>query len=185
MEYFKLTDTPELEHAPKLKNWYGRFDVRDITLASYTKLPNREMFFVEEEMGMQFTDIILFPFLLISHQVNAVIKMYREVCFTKEIVLFDQRNERAEIYYLPVFDETDQIRLATCRYEDGVCVSRIGQSGMNAAEVKKHIFWVKEGDKRHTILSLDLAESLIRRGITGLGLEEVRLYNKEEKGDRA
>lgn len=181
MIYFKMTDAPESKHEPQLKNWYGRFDVRDITLKSYAKLPDREMFFVESESNMQFVDIIHSPFLLVLPRVKEVIKMYREVCFMKEIVLFDQQNEKMQLYYLPVFDETNQIQLVTYRYKEGACVSWDKQRRKEEIPIKKHIFWVREGDKRHTILSLDLAESLIRRGITGLGLEEVGLYQKGQE----
>lgn len=41
MKYFEIQDTPELKYAPKIKNWYGKFDVRDIKLESYPKLPKR------------------------------------------------------------------------------------------------------------------------------------------------
>lgn len=30
MKYFEIKDSPELKYAPKLKNWYGKFDVRNI-----------------------------------------------------------------------------------------------------------------------------------------------------------
>lgn len=181
MKYYKLADTPELSHAPKLKDWYGRFEVRNITLKGFPNLPDRELIFVESEPEMKFTDIVRFPFLLISPQVKKVIKMYREVCFTKEIVLYDQKNDRPELYYLPVLEENDQIQLVIQQYEDGRCTEQIGQPTRQKATVSKHLFWVTQGDKRHTILSLDLAESLIRRGVTGLGLKEVQLYQKEEE----
>lgn len=182
MKYFKMTDTQELEHAPKLKDWYGRFDVRDITLEGFPKLPDRELFFVESEQDMQFTDIIRFPFLLISPRIKELIKKYRELCFVKEVILLDQKMERPELYYLPVFDEIKQVQIVTSRYVDGVCVSREGRPGKKLPAIKKHIFWVREGDKRHTVISLDLAESLIRRKVTGLRLEEVRLYQREQEG---
>lgn len=45
-------------------------------------------------------------------------------------------------------------------------------------ELDRNLFWVRDSKKRHIILSLDMAESLIRRNIMGLGLCEVELYNK-------
>ncbi len=181
MKYFRMTETSELKHAPKLIDWHGRFDVRDITLKSYPKLPDRQLFFVEPANDLQFTDMIQNPFLMISPRVRDVIKMYRELIFTKEIVLFEQQKGKPELYYLPVFDESEQVQLVIRRYEDGTCVSQTGQPGKEKASIDKHIFWVTEGEERHTILSLDLVESLIRRGITGLGLEEVQLYQKEQE----
>lgn len=182
MKYFRMTDTTELLNAPKLIDWQGQFDVRDITLKSYPKLPDRQLFFVEPADTLEFTDIIRFPFLLISPRVKDVIKMYRQVCFTKEVVLFERQQGRPELYYLPVFEEIDQMQPVISRYEDGVCISQSGQKSKEKASIEKHIFWLKEGEERHTIVSLDLAESLIRRGITGLGIEEVQLYKKVQEG---
>ena len=42
--------------------------------------------------------------------------------------------------------------------------------------LKKEIFWIRDSFKRHTIISLELAESLLWREITGLGIKEVKLY---------
>ena len=30
MKYFEIKGSPELKYAPKLKNWYGKFDVRRV-----------------------------------------------------------------------------------------------------------------------------------------------------------
>lgn len=45
--------------------------------------------------------------------------------------------------------------------------------------VSSQIFWVNDSKKRHTIISLDLAESLLRRDVFGLGLKEVELFRKK------
>ena len=47
-------------------------------------------------------------------------------------------------------------------------------------ELDRNLFWVRDSKKRHIILSLDMTESLIRRGITGLGICEVELYSKNQ-----
>lgn len=85
MKYFEIQDSPELKYAPQLKDWYGKFDVRDICPMGFPKLPERELFLIEPSENTIFTDIILFPFLLISPMVREVIQMYREACFYREI----------------------------------------------------------------------------------------------------
>ena len=37
MKYFEIQDSPELKYAPQLKDWYGRFDVRDIRIDTFPK----------------------------------------------------------------------------------------------------------------------------------------------------
>ena len=108
----------------------------------------------------------MFPFLLLSPNVMDVIKMHHERCFYREVILLDQLNGKSELYYLPVFDETEKLLI------------RNREDLMQEEEVnlKKEIFWIRDSFKRHTIISLELAESLLWREITGLGIKEVKLY---------
>ena len=46
-KYFELQDTPELKYAPRIKNLFGKLDIRDIQLKTYPKLPERLVLFVE------------------------------------------------------------------------------------------------------------------------------------------
>lgn len=169
MKYFEIQEAPELKYAPQLENWYGKFDVRDIRLEGFPRLPDRQLFTIKPSDRTIFTDIIQFPFLLLSLKVAEVIKMYRERCFCRDVILLDQISGKSELYQLPVFDETD--RLSIRERQDGA------QS--ETVEPDKHIFWVRDSLKRHTVISLDLAESLLRREVTGLGLKEIELTVKE------
>lgn len=169
MKYFEIQEAPELKYAPQLENWYGKFDVRDIRLEGFPRLPDRQLFTIKPSDRTIFTDIIQFPFLLLSLKVAEVIKMYRERCFCRDVILLDQISGKSELYQLPVFDETDKLSIR--ERQDGA------QS--ETVELDKHIFWVRDSLKRHTVISLDLAESLLRREVTGLGLKEIELTVKE------
>ena len=46
-----------------------------------------QLFIVESSENLVFTDIVLFPFLLVSPAVKKVIEMYRERCFFCNIIL--------------------------------------------------------------------------------------------------
>lgn len=183
MKYFVMQDSPELKYAPKLKNWYGKFDVRNICLDGFPNLPKVQQFVLEPFDNTMFTDVILFPFLLVSPMVQEVIKMYRERCFFCNVILIDQLKKESRMYYLPVLDETMDIRLQKKQYINGVCISENQEIWEEKLELDRNIFWVRDSGKRHIVLSMDMAESLIRRGITGLSLCEVEMYSgvKEER----
>lgn len=166
MKYFEIVEAPEHKYAPRVKNWYGKIDVRNICIKKYPDLPQRELFVIESSEKTIFTDIILFPFLLLSPSVMDVIKLYHERCFYREVILLDQLNGKSELYYLPVFDETEKLLIRN--KEDFIQEEEV--------KLKKEIFWIRDSFKRHTIISLDLAESLVRREITGLGIKEIKLY---------
>ncbi len=175
MKYFEIQDSPELKYAPKLKDWYGKFDVRDICPLGFPKLPERELFLIEPSKNTVFTDIILFPFFLISPMVREVIEMYREVCFYRDIILLDQMSGLSGVYYLPVLDETRRIHLAGKHYKNGICLSEHEPPNSKPVCIDRNLFWVRDTKKRHIVISMDMAESLIRRNVTGLGLREVTL----------
>lgn len=179
MKYFEIQDSPELKYAPKLKNWYGKFDVRNICPDGFPKLPQRELFLIEPSINTMFTDMILYPFLLISPMIQEVIQMYREPCFFREVILLEQLSGKSIIYYLPVLDETERIQVRRKEYRNGICTLDTVQEEGNEIYVDRNLFWVRDSKKRHIIISLDMAESLIRRGVIGLGLCEVSLYTKD------
>ncbi len=180
-KYFELQETPELKYAPRIGNPFGKFDIRNIRLETYPKLPKRQVFFIESSDKNIFTDIILSPFLMISPMVLEVIRMYQETCFCREVILIDQLQRRSRLYFLPVFDETGELQAVGKEYGNGTGVSRpAGQQGERVA-VDKNIFWIRDSFRRHTVISLDMAESLIRRDVFGLGLREVELYRKTQE----
>lgn len=74
-KYFELQETPELKYAPRIGNPFGKFDIRNIRLETYPKLPKRQVFFIEPSDQNIFTDMILSPFLMISPTVMDVIRM--------------------------------------------------------------------------------------------------------------
>ena len=47
MKYFEIVEAPEHKYAPRVKNWYGKIDVRDICIKKYPDLPKRELFVIE------------------------------------------------------------------------------------------------------------------------------------------
>ncbi|MDR1548431.1 MAG: hypothetical protein LBT06_07590 [Hungatella sp.] len=179
MKYFEIQDSAELKYAPQLRNWYGTFDVRNIRIDTFHKLPEEQLFNIEPSENTIFTDIILFPFLLISPMAKEVIEMYREYCLFRIVILSDQLNKESRLYYLPVLDETNDIQLQRVQYKDGKDIPETLQMEREKIELGRNLFWIKDKHKRHTILSLDIAESLIQRGISGLGLCEVQLYSKK------
>lgn len=176
MKYFEIQDSPELKYGPRIMRWFEKFDVRNIKMETFPKLPKRQIFFVESSEKTMYTDIVIFPFLLISPKVLEVIKMYKERCFYRDAVLLDQGAGKAVRYYLPVFDETSMLQVVEKNAKNGKNLFAKTQSDLTKVFPEKHIFWVRDSFKRHTIISLDMAESLLNREITGLGLKEIELF---------
>lgn len=183
MKYFVLQDSPELKNAPQITRWYEQIDVRDIRADTCYKQPEKQVFRIISSERLVFTDIILFPFFLVSPMVYEVILMYREACLFRKVFLAEAETGKAQMYYLPVMEESSDIALKKISYKNGCRISEsIKNPKLKVFDLKKNLFWIRESQKRHIILSMDMAESLIRRGVSGLGLSEVELeWKKDEK----
>lgn len=182
MKYFKLQEAPEDKYGPHIKDWYGTFDVRDIKMETFPNLPKRQLYVIEPYESLIFTDIILFPFLLVSPMVKKVIEMYKEQSFFREVILLNQKSGESRIYYLPVLNESKELLLVEQNYSNGEILTNIKIEDKTKVTVNKHIFWVRNSVKRYTVVSLNFAESLLKRDAIGVGLKEVLLYrnNREE-----
>lgn len=179
MKFFELQDNPDLKYAPRIKNWYGKIDTRDISLAKFPDLPQRQLFILEPAEKIIFTDLILFPFLLVSPSVMSIIQMYREQCFFRDVILLDQVGGESKLYYLPVFNETNKLYVA--EKGDKSLKDTDFRLSKRKVYVDNNIFWANDSKKKHTIISLDLAESMLKRNITGLGIKEVELFMEREE----
>ncbi len=172
MKYYELKlDSTNFIEAPDLIDWYGIQDVRLIKWETYHKLKNRLVYRINPTENIIFTDIISFPFLLVSPMVRSVIKMYGDKVVFKEVILLSAEKGFEEVYYLPVMEETDQINLLYVKTRQNY----IQQTKIPEWVGERNIFWVRKNGKRYTIINLDLAESLLRRNAVGLELKEVYL----------
>lgn len=178
MKYFEIVKKPQFNIAPSLKNWYGRFDVRDIRINTFFKLPRQQLFVVDMTERQIFTDLIMFPFMLMSQMVKDLVKTYGDVCFCREIILLDSSSGSIMNYYLPVFEETNRIQIHYKEFEDGRLIRKLTEE-KQALSLNKNIFWISDSLTRHTIISMDFAESLLRRKTTGIELKEVVLFKKQ------
>lgn len=175
MKYFELTlNRDTYKTAPKLINWYRVQDVRLIKWESYHKLQKRQIYNIEPSPKIVFTDIVSFPFLLVSSMVKNTIAMYGDEVVFKEIILMDSQNELEQVYYLPVMRENFEIELSYMKRNANMDYHKNLPQWVG----KRNIFWVSQKGERHTIINLDLAESLLHRNAIGLQLKEVRLTTK-------
>ncbi len=174
MKYFELTlDSNIYKNTPRLINWYGVQDVRLIKWETYHKLQNRQIYNIEPSLETVFTDIVSVPFLLVSPMVRDTIKMYGDKVVFKEIILVDSKNQQEHIYYLPVMEENPDIGMFYMTRNN-----KRDNKGFHQWMNERNIFWIRQKGERHTIISLDLAESLLRRNAVGLALKEVRMAAK-------
>lgn len=168
MRYFLIKEDPKIAHRPYIINWHDKLDVRDIHLESAYKLPKRELLLIRSNQETMFTDIISTPFFLASEKIIKIIKMYESRITTKEIVLLDRINGKAERYFLPLFEEIDCLDEKS---EYNLGRNEIKKIVLNWDKVEGHsIFQIAGIEKQYIIGNLDIIESILKRGCLGMQL---------------
>lgn len=116
------------------------------------------------------TDILDSPVLLLSKEFIKVVEIYGDMIYSKEVILLDQENVKSKTYCLSRIVQVegnmnyykgDEKKLKAFNLNPTKNVNR--WSNIFQIRIKKDIY---------TIVNLDLAESLLRRDLEGIGLEE-------------
>ena len=157
MVYF-LLEAHEAFTPPRPKNWFGRLDKNGAKFTS-----THEMFMVAELGQVIFTDVITHPCFMVSLEFKKVIEMYEPYLLFQRIILFNQKKKVSKAYYLPFLRESNPNIMRS----------------HNAQAIVKSVI----DDKVNIFIRLDLAESLLRRKLIGIGLKEVVLTDLEENQD--
>lgn len=123
---------------------------------NFYKLPDTVAFSVQMGEFTPFPDIILSPCPLVSEMVMKVMQMYRVEFFYRRAILVERKSLESEPYYL-----LDLEQEAERLYRD---------------------FVLKElDDSVQCFLSLDFAESILRRGAKGIILKEIKEMKTDER----
>ena len=166
MKYYLVTVDANYV-APVPVGWYGKIDRKSRWEKKAYQMEKHLMFQTEEHMQMIFTDIVTFPCFMVSKMVHDTIMLYDPYIKFKRIILYSKARKRSMAYYMPFlrgmeFTETNEQKGGAISLEREKLVEEV------IAEV------VYKG-KTGIVMRMDLVESILRRGATGIGLEEIQI----------
>ena len=145
MEYFILKGQKG-NPIPQIINWHGKLDIRKLTRETYKELPQYILLDMKLGDAFFYPDILAEPIFLVSREVMEIIKMYDEGMPFLYIALFDTEKEESKSYYCPVLEE-----------------SSAGHKGA--------IYQIRKNHEREIRVRIDLVESMLSRGATGIELQ--------------
>jgi len=164
---------PNYVSAPQILNGFDEIQKRDLTLRKHENIKKQVLLYVKSHEEKVFADILTSPFFLMSEKMHRIAKKYEPTMVSKQVALVDKDNQAAELYYLPILPRID-------------CISP--QSELNNGKTKfitpvidphrtlhKHIFWLKGFNSDLPVITLDLAESFLRRDLKGIDLTLMNL----------
>lgn len=174
MKFYLLGTDISYANYPKIQKWFGEIDPRNFNIQDAHKIPNRQIFMIHESENTVFTSIIDNPFPLISTEIRDVFDIYEPHIIYKEIVLLDQKYERAKVYYLPILEEIECLHEKS---EYNLDKSVIKKGVIDYEKTKdKAIFRLMGFDHYYMVGRLDLVESILKRNVKGIGLKELEVY---------
>lgn len=149
MRYYMIQTHPLFLNSIEITGWREEINKDCLCLNEFYKVPERSAFPVKIGEGIPFPDIITIPFLMVSELVYKVIKMYGDMIYTRDVILMDSVHDIYMRYYLVVFDNTED---------------------RGAPIPERNIFYKNINGTKRLLVSLDFAESILRRGAIGIEL---------------
>lgn len=178
MEYFRIKQDKRYCHAPVITNIRDITQRRlDISIRNAKRIADVNVAFSNLTDKVDFLDILDTQLFLISHGVKTVFFMYEPAIMLKHVCILNNETDEYGRYFLPLFPEVD-------------CISESSLLTPDKSQVKKLI--LKKPPKQYSvfkasgiltdivIVRVDVAESLLRRGIRKFVLEPLEVEETDE-----
>lgn len=173
MQYFIIECDERYVDSPNIINWFMKIDIRNINKDNSYKLSKRMVLKVTPNKNITFTDIITKPFLLVSNNFKKIIDIYEPKIIYKQVALLDQENEKTELYHLPILPKVECLNIKSRFNQDR---SIIKEAVLDYDKIKEYSLFQISGIKNiYTVIRLDLLESILRRGGSGIAISAVEL----------
>lgn len=172
MKYFILEQDKKYNRVPQIKNWYGKLDMHSLKQVG-AGLKDKMVFEVDITEFTLFPDILEIPTFMVSADMRDIIFKYEKQVFFREVLFIDSEGSKGYTYYIPFLPRVDCFTDASCLSKN----KRKVESGViNIDKLwNRHIVEAEGINGQCIIVSLDLAESILRKGLIGIGLGKVNI----------
>jgi hypothetical protein len=172
MKLFILNASEDM-HQPRMLNWFQKVGPGYMTLERFHKLPRVTSVDVELWSESIFPDVVSYPRFMVANKFSEILQIYEPGLTFKYIAMFDKQNRRSQMYAMPAVEEvmclSDESKLSLTKNE-------IIRAVIQREKAKEHaLFSIADVSKQYIVADLHLIESLLRRKMTGISLQEVIL----------
>lgn len=164
MEYFIMSQDNRIQNSFIMKEFRGSGSL-DYDTSYADKIKEHTSLFTIETDGSSYPEILLAPLLMVSKKVHDVIEMYDETAVYRMVSMINRpRNTRHE-YYVMLLDRMDCLHEDTEFYPD----KSIKKLVLDLEKIDgRQIFKIAGIGPAYVVVSLDIAESLLRRSCYGI-----------------
>lgn len=174
MKFF-LIEVAEGNRIPYGVNRNRAIDIRLLTSESFHKLPMWNLIEMQLPWEPFLPDLLLMPCVLLSKCFMETALMYQPDLLYKGVKLWDQKSGINATYFLPVIEEVECFS-DQCHFSN--MGNRVTELVLEEEKISSFpLFRIKGYDRKCLVGRLDFVESLLRRGVKGVTMTEVKLSN--------
>ena len=159
--------------SPRIRNSFNIFRERKINMENYKGIDDSFTLEIEFDNKTVFVGVMTHPILLFHSDVFDIAESYEPSLPCKRVLLANFQQDISQFYAIPF------LRKIPCLSEQSVfnpIKKRYDKIVLNGSKIKnKDIFLILENKNIEPIVSLDFAESVLRRNIRGLQFKEVEV----------
>ncbi|RKI77002.1 hypothetical protein D7V90_19980 [bacterium 1xD42-87] len=170
--YFFMDQDTFLQDAIGLRDFdiYGKRHV--FTMEDAGQINDITALYLDETAGECAADFIKSPVYMVSEMVFDVIDMYEDDLLRRKIVMIHKEEGRQLVYYHLLLREMEMTHELTEYYPNGMEKRLVLDSG----KIAHHkAFLLADSKVKLPVVSLEVVESLLRRGVTGVTFQEVEV----------
>jgi len=173
LDYYVLNTHSEVTNPIKILKLDPSIYNDQASYDEYKKASELVVGYFENGPDVEICDVLETPTFLISDEVKRLFHLYEPSMEFKGIQVFSiyPEDNTSPLYWWPYIESIDCLSEKTSKYENGMLKEMILKP---ESIINKHIFRVYGLLETRVIISLPVAESLLRRGLIGIGLEPVK-----------
>lgn len=169
MKYFCMGQGKRILHQVVLEAFPTEERV-NFTKEDAEKLAESTMLYTIEDENSVYPDILEAPLYMVSETISHVVTMYDPTVITKRVSLVNRERKSLQKYQLLLLDQIDCLHETSEFYPDKTVKRLI----LDKEKVKgQEIFQIAGVDRMDVIVSLNIAESVLRRNVFGVQFQEI------------
>ena len=172
MKYFLLSAVNT--SAPIVTDWFNKVTPKESLNHTLNGLNNWTLLQFKGVPEMLDMDIFTLPTFMVSETIEKVIAMYEPYIKWRRVVLFHKESQAHRIYAIPMLEELE------CSYKRSEALNKRNYKVSISRDMIKNrvIFRIAGADSALIAARLDLVESILRRPVRGIELEEITMENE-------
>lgn len=174
MEYFELFQSEKVENPIELMALDRETYNYAMTQKDFAALDNMKVAYFSGNEAEEICDILISPTFLVSDRLKELLALYEKETQFKGIQLFPTSEESRQypMYWVPRFPESNCIHENSVWYDNGMVSSLVLDGGRIG---RRNIFRLSRLWEYKAVVSLPVAESILRRRLYGVELRRLEV----------